>query len=178
MFVHGDPAEHRWWWDAAYPMPWRSLVDRHRGELPLGLIYATMRQESGFRPEAISRAGAVGLMQVMPELAAKRAGKPISPEMLRMPEINIPIGLQEMAALAEAFDDVYPLSIAAYNAGESRVKRWLKESRRMELDRFVERIPFEETRNYVRRVMTHYARYAYLEEPGSGWPVLPRFVAP
>lgn len=178
MFVHGDPAEHRWWWDAAYPMPWRSIVDRHRGELPLGLIYATMRQESGFRPEAVSRAGAVGLMQVMPELAAKLAGRPITPEMLRMPEINIPLGLQEMAALAREFDDVYPLSIAAYNAGESRVKRWLKESRRMELDRFVERIPFEETRNYVRRVMTHYARYSYLDEPGSGWPVLPRFVTP
>jgi hypothetical protein len=48
----------------------------------------------------------------------------------------------------------------------------------MELDRFVERIPFEETRNYVRRVMTHYARYSHLDEPGSGWPVLPRFVTP
>jgi soluble lytic murein transglycosylase len=178
MYVQGDPAEHRWWWDAAYPMPWRSIVDRHRGELPLGLVYATMRQESGFRPEAVSRAGAIGLMQVMPELATKGGGQPITSETLRMPEINIPLGLQEMSALAQEFDDVYPLSIAAYNAGESRVKRWLKESRRMELDRFVERIPFEETRNYVRRVMTHYARYAYLEEPGSGWPVLPRFVAP
>ena len=48
----------------------------------------------------------------------------------------------------------------------------------MELDRFVERIPFNETRNYVRRVSTHYARYAYLDDPGSEWPRLPRFVNP
>jgi soluble lytic murein transglycosylase len=159
-------------------MPWRSIVDQHRDMLPLGLVYATMRQESGFRPDAVSRAGAVGLMQVMPELAAKLAGKPVTPQMLRMPEVNIPLGLQEMAALAQEFEDVYPLSIAAYNAGKSRVRRWLKESRKMELDRFVEHIPFEETRNYVRRVMTHYARYSYLDDPGSGWLMLPRFVSP
>lgn len=48
----------------------------------------------------------------------------------------------------------------------------------MELDRFVERIPFNETRNYVRRVTTHYARYMYLDDPESGWPKLPRFVNP
>ena len=58
------------------------------------------------------------------------------------------------------------------------MRRWLKESGKMELDRFVERIPFNETRNYVRRVSTHYARYAYLDDPESGWPRLPRFVNP
>jgi soluble lytic murein transglycosylase len=70
------------------------------------------------------------------------------------------------------------LSIAAYNAGKNRVRRWLAESGKMELDRFVERIPFNETRNYVRRVSTHYARYSYLDDPSSGWPRLPRFVNP
>ncbi len=178
VYLHSDPAEQRWWWDAAYPMPWRSIVDEHHGELPPALIYATMRQESGFRPEVVSRAGAVGLMQVMPELAAKLAGKPVTRQMLRMPERNIELGVKEMAALAAEFDDVYPLSIAAYNAGKARVRRWLTENGRMELDRFVERIPFNETRNYVRRVTTHYARYSYLDDPGSGWPVLPRFVSP
>jgi len=98
--------------------------------------------------------------------------------MLRTPEINIPLGLEEMTALAAEFDQVYPLSIAAYNAGKSRVRRWLKESRRIELDRFVERIPFNETRNYVRRVTTHYARYSYLDDPKSAWPKLPSFVNP
>ncbi len=177
-YLQSNPAEHRWWWDAAYPMPWRSIVDEHRGELPRALIYATMRQESGFRPDVVSRAGAVGLMQLMPEIATKLAGQPVTQYMLRVPETNIALGLEEMAALAADFDEVYPLSIAAYNAGKSRVKRWLKESRRMELDRFVERIPFTETRNYVRRVTTHYARYSYLDDPGSGWPELPAFVNP
>ena len=177
-FLHSDPAEHPWWWDAAYPMPWRETVDAHRGDLPRGLVYATMRQESGFRPEVVSRAGAVGLMQVMPDLAAKLAGKPISRYQLRDPDTNIELGLAEMSALAAELDHVYPLSIAAYNAGKSRVRRWLSESGKMELDRFVERIPFNETRNYVRRVSTHYARYSYLDDPSSGWPRLPRFVNP
>jgi soluble lytic murein transglycosylase len=178
VYLHSDPATHRWWWDAAYPMPWLSHVDENRGELPRALVYATMRQESGFRPDVISRAGAVGLMQVMPDLATQLAGRTVTRTMLRMPEVNIALGLQEMAALASEFNGVYPLSIAAYNAGKSRVKRWLKESRRMELDRFVERIPFNETRNYVRRVTTHFARYSYLDDPESGWPELPAFVNP
>jgi soluble lytic murein transglycosylase len=177
-YLHSDPAAHRWWWDAAYPMPWRSIVDEHRADLPRALVYATMRQESGFRPEVVSRAGAVGLMQLMPEIATKLAGRPVTRYMLRVPETNIALGLREMTALAAEFDDVYPLSIAAYNAGKSRVRRWLKESRRMALDRFVERIPFNETRNYVRRVTTHYARYSYLDAPESGWPTLPAFVNP
>jgi soluble lytic murein transglycosylase len=178
MLIRSDPAEHRWWWDAAYPMPWLDVVDTHRGDLPRGLVYATMRQESGFRPEVVSRAGAVGLMQVMPELATKLEGRQVNRYELRDPRVNIELGLREMIALAEDFDHVYPLSIAAYNAGKSRVRRWIAESGKTELDRFVERIPFNETRNYVRRVSTHYARYSYLDDPESRWPSLPRFVNP
>ncbi len=178
VYLYSDPREQRWWWEAMYPMPWRDIVDEYRGGLPRALVYATMRQESGFRPEVVSRAGAVGLMQLMPELASKLAGKPVTRKMLRSPEINIALGLLEMAELADTFHRVYPLSIAAYNAGSSRVRRWLKESGKIELDRFVERIPFNETRNYVRRVSTHYARYAYLDDPQSRWPELPRLVEP
>ena len=177
-YLHTDPEEQRWWWNAMYPMPWLAIVDEHRGELPRALIYATMRQESGYRPEVVSHAGAVGLMQVMPEVATRIAGQPVTRRMLESPGHNIPLGVAEMAALAADFDHVYPLSIAAYNAGKKRVNRWLRESRRVELDRFVERIPFNETRNYVRRVTTHYARYIYLDNPESGWPTLPRFVNP
>jgi soluble lytic murein transglycosylase len=177
-YLRSDPEEHRWWWDAAYPMPWRNVVDAHRGDLPRALVYATMRQESGFQTEVVSRAGAVGLMQVMPSVASRLAERNVTRAELRTPEINIALGLMEMRALADELDHVYPLSIAAYNAGKSRVRRWLRESGRMELDRFVERIPFNETRNYVRRVSTHYARYAYLDDPTSGWPELARFVKP
>lgn len=177
-YLYSDPSEQRWWWDAVYPMPWRSIVEAHRGKLPAALVYATMRQESGFRPEVVSRAGAVGLMQIMPALATKLEGKQVTVPMLQNPEINIPLGLREMSELADRFDHVYPLSIAAYNAGTHRVERWLRRSGRIELDRFVERIPFNETRNYVRRVITHYARYAYLDGQESSWPDLPRMVAP
>ncbi|MEM8607509.1 MAG: transglycosylase SLT domain-containing protein [Myxococcota bacterium] len=177
-FLHTDPAENRWWWNAAYPMPWQDIVDAHRGDLPRALIYATMRQESGYNPVVVSRAGAVGLMQLMPEVASKLAGTPTTRRLLEQPSQNIPLGIEEMAALASDFDGVFPLSIAAYNAGKQRVRRWLRESRRMELDRFVERIPFNETRNYVRRVTTHYARYVYLQDASAGWPTLPPFVAP
>ncbi len=190
--LYKDPVEEPWWWRAAYPMPWLDAVDRHRGELPRALVYATMRQESGFRPDVLSRAGAVGLMQLMPELASKLAGEPVSRQELLSPERNIELGVQEMMGLAEAFDGVYPLSIAAYNAGTKRVRRWLSETKRMELDRFVERIPFNETRNYVRRVSSHYARYVYLDRlsstggssgktgsrRNSPWPRLPRYVSP
>jgi soluble lytic murein transglycosylase len=177
-YLHENPEQNSWWWNAAYPRPWLSVVDAHRGEIPRALVYATMRQESGYMPDVVSRAGAVGLMQVMPKVATRITGYPVSRKMLKSPEHNIPIGIAEMKSLAEEFEQAYPLSIAAYNAGKSRVRRWLKESRRMELDRFVERIPFNETRNYVRRVTTHYARYAYLDELDSGWPTLPRFVGP
>lgn len=176
--LYRDPATNSWWWQAAYPMPWLPVVDAHRGDLPRALIYATMRQESGYTPDVVSRAGAVGLMQLMPEVASNLAGVRTTQRMLEAPSRNIPLGIAEMSALAEEFDDVYPLSVAAYNAGKQRVRRWLRESRKMELDRFVERIPFNETRNYVRRVTTHYARYVYLDDPDSGWPELPRFVAP
>lgn len=177
-YLHTAPERNAWWWNAAYPMPWLSIVEEHRDGLPSALIYATMRQESGYLPDVVSHAGAVGLMQVMPEVATRIAGQPVTRRMLQSPEHNIPLGVAEMEALAADFDDVYPLSIAAYNAGKKRVNRWLRESRRMELDRFVERIPFNETRNYVRRVTTHYARYTYLRDPESGWPQLPRFVGP
>ena len=178
VYLHTDPEQHTWWWNAAYPTPWLSIVDEHRGDLPRALIYATMRQESGYLPDVVSHAGAVGLMQVMPEVASRIAGRPVTQRTLQSPKHNIPLGVAEMRAMADDFDDVYPLSIAAYNAGKKRVNRWLRESRRMELDRFVERIPFNETRNYIRRVTTHYARYTYLEDPESGWPTLPRFVKP
>jgi soluble lytic murein transglycosylase len=66
-------------------------------------------------------------------------------------------------------------AIAAYNAGEHKVDEWLKRAARraknVELDWFVEDIPFEQTRNYVRLVVTSWARYAYLEQPEAAWPI-------
>ena len=134
--------------------------------------------ESGFRTGAVSRASAVGLWQFI-----ARTGRARGLEITRRyderrdPERATDAAIVHLRRLYQRFED-WPTSMAAYNAGSSRVRRWLKESRRMELDRFVERIPFNETRNYVRRVTTHFARYSYLDDPESGWPGLPAFVNP
>ena len=85
-----------------------------------------------------------------------------------------------LGELMKEFDGQVPLAVAAYNAGSHRVRPWLaRESKRgrVELDRFVERIPITQTRNYVRRVVRGWARYAYLRNPSGGWPFeLPRYL--
>jgi soluble lytic murein transglycosylase len=141
-----------------------------------------MRQESGYTRDAVSHADAVGLLQVLPSTGravGKRLGVEVRREMLFDPRWNIRLGVAEIAEVLEAFDGNLPLAVAAYNAGEARVRRWLREQGETDLDLFVERIPFNETRGYVRRVMSHYARYRYLEDPEAGWPAgLPPRVGP
>jgi soluble lytic murein transglycosylase len=77
------------------------------------------------------------------------------------------------------FHDDIPLALAAYNAGTHRVRQWLERSGERPLDLFVEEIPFDETRNYVRRVTSHLIAYRYIEDPAHGWELsLPASVAP
>ena len=176
--------DHAWWWRAAYPTPWNDTVQRWtaKADIEQAYVYATMRQESAYNPAAVSRAGAIGLLQLMPKVSARLAksiGVTVRRQQLFDPEWNIRLGVKEIEGLYEEYGGVMPLSIAAYNAGSRRVREWIKRSGRMDLDRFVERIPFDETRNYVRRVMSHYARYRYLIDPEGGWPfTLPRRIRP
>jgi soluble lytic murein transglycosylase len=86
------------------------------------------------------------------------------------PETNIRLSAAYHASLLRAFGEQWPLAIAAYNAGGPRVRRWLRTIPDDDLARFVERIPVDQTRNYVRRVITHLARYRYLRDPARGWP--------
>jgi soluble lytic murein transglycosylase len=141
-----------------------------------------MRQESAFDPGAISRVGAMGLLQLMPrtaERAAERLGVPFRPVMLFDPAWNVRLGAAEMASLAARLHGQLPLVVAAYNAGAHRVEGWLRATGRVEIDRFVEHIPYDETRNYVRRVIGHFARYRYLRDPGAAWSVpIPDTVEP
>ena len=175
---------NRWVWHAAYPRPHASLVVRTAREqgVEAAHVYGTMRQESGYAPRVVSRADAIGLLQMLPATAkvlAKELDVPFRRELLFDPAWNIRFGIAEISGLHRTFDKRLPLTIAAYNAGPRRVRRWLKETGEIELDRFVERIPFDETRNYVRRVTSHYARYRYLEDPSRPWPVaLPQKVGP
>jgi soluble lytic murein transglycosylase len=126
------------------------------------LTYAIIRQESQFEPEAVSRAGARGLMQLMPATAravAKSDGQNAHSEArLFEPAYNVRLGRAYLASLIDDFNGSYVLAIAGYNAGPGRSREWMRnfgDPRSPEVDvvDWVEMIPFEETRTYVQRVM-------------------------
>jgi soluble lytic murein transglycosylase len=157
-----------------YPWPWQPLVRdaaRARGLDPT-LVAAVIRQESNFTPTAVSPAGAVGLMQLMPDvgrslwnaLGAQHGDVPWSPALLRQPDVNVALGTRHLAtALAQYPDLAYAL--AAYNAGGTPVARWRKRAGTSDPELFVERIPYDETRDYVRIVTRNAAFYGGLYRP-------------
>ena len=123
----------------------------HKQDVAPALLRAVARQESAYQPDARSPVGARGLMQLMPataKLVTKRARLPASyAGQLNDPKINIQLGSYHLAWLIERFNGQRPLAIAAYNAGEHRVDRWIKNKSQMPTDFWIETIPFRETRN-------------------------------
>ncbi len=125
------------------------------------LIISVMREESRFDEEARSIAGALGLMQLMPQTATR-----LTREMnlyknnpnLYNPKINIMIGAYYLKNLLNEFNSV-PAAVAAYNAGEHVVREWLKNGNYKSADEFIEDIPYDETRNYVKKVIVSYLQY-------------------
>lgn len=151
-----------------YPRPYdrevRMGVDL--GRVPPELIYAVMRQESLYRADARSSAGALGLMQMLPTTAAaaaRRFGRPVpSRSDLLVPGINVPLGAAELRILLDRFSGQLPVAIAGYNAGPANARRWLPDSPR-DIDVWVENIPFNETRSYVQRVSWHSVVFGWLQ---------------
>ena len=150
--------------EAGYPTPnVPVLVNGARKPGPeLPLVLAVIRQESAFRPEAISRAGARGLMQLLPSTArtvAKALKMRFSYRRLTAePDFNMKLGQAYLGKLLEDFDGSYVLALAAYNAGPVRARKWLRangDPRQSLTDAidWVELIPIDETRNYVQLVM-------------------------
>lgn len=146
----------------AYPLP------RDRNGLEAELLLALLRQESAFDIEAISDAGARGLMQLLPSTArivARRLKLGYSTRMLTTDgEYNMTLGVAYLARLLDAFEGSYVLALAAYNGGPARVRKWLKtngDPRRAEVDvvDWIELIPFDETRDYVQRVLENLQIY-------------------
>jgi soluble lytic murein transglycosylase len=130
------------------------------------LIAGLIRRESAFSPEVVSSAGAVGLMQIMPQTGrglARGAGlRNYDPDLLKQPEINVHLGTRYFRSLLDRFDGDLPLVLSAYNAGPTRARRWEELPEAADMDLFTERIPYGETRDYVRHVLLHRALYSAL----------------
>jgi soluble lytic murein transglycosylase len=152
-----------------YPRPYDKEVRaaaRLTG-LPEELLYAVIRQESLYRADAGSSAGALGLMQLLPTTARRAARhwglrEPSRADLLR-PTVNVPIGAGELKSLLDRFEGHTLVATAAYNAGPGAVRRWLPETT-MDNDIWVENIPFNETRSYVQRVAWHSLVFRWLDD--------------
>ena len=165
----------RWAWECAYPTPYedhvRAMEDKE--SLPRGLVYAVMRQESGYDPDVVSPAHAVGLLQLLPETAKTLAGElrlTSADARLTSPPYNITLGAHYLRELLDRFKGDAPLAVGAYNGGPEAIARWLTRATGLDLDVFVERIPYKETRDYIARVIGNLARYGYLREGDAGVP--------
>jgi soluble lytic murein transglycosylase len=155
-------------WRVAYPAAYRGEVDRWAppSGVPPDLLMALMREESGLDPTVISGAGAVGLTQLMLPTAqgvAKRLKlkRPSQADLMK-PPVAIRLGASYFGGLLRRYDGSEALALAAYNAGDVPVKSWLRQRGALALDAFVEEIPVQETRGYVKRVLRSYAAYRLL----------------
>lgn len=142
-----------------HPTPYRDLVTLYSKTFALkpDLAYAIMRTESHFIPDALSRVGAKGLMQLMKQTAVVEGLQ--NSEDLFSPEVNIRLGTKHLARLLRHFDGNVYYAVAAYNAGISAVESWIKRFPSESLEVWTELIPYKETRNYLKKVLL--ARRSY-----------------
>lgn len=162
------PARKKWL--LSYPRGYAELIEKHtklNGQ-PAALEFAIVREESAFDPLMESFANAIGLTQLTAAPAARFAkGLPHDRRALRDPVINVTIGARELGFLWNLYGGNPALAIAAYNAGEGAVQRWLKDPERatLTLDEWIEAIPYDETRGYTKRVLSSYFTYVWLQNP-------------
>lgn len=154
-------------WDLAYPRAHRALIERHcrAAGVDPDLLQALIREESAYDANARSWAGALGLTQLLPERGArlaKPAGVRFKAERLFEPEISIRLGCAHLGDLLREFDGEVAYAFAAYNAEPERVRTWLSRKPGRPIDEFVEEIPFEETRGYVKRLVRSVEAYRLL----------------
>jgi soluble lytic murein transglycosylase len=164
-------------WQCVYPPGYLDLVRAYAAQRGLDpyLVLGLIREESAFAPRAVSRTGARGLMQLMPQTADLTAREnklpPAAPAALEMPEVNIRIGVNHLADLYREFGGNLSLTLASYNAGKQPVQRWVQRFGAADEVEFVEDIPYSETRGYVKRVLGSYERYRslYGTQPTGSW---------
>jgi len=155
-------------WELRFLTPYRGIIEprARANDLDVNWVYGVMRQESRFIIPARSPVGAQGLMQVMPKTGkwvARQLGMDYHPGLLRDPETNVEIGTGYMRILLDELGGDYVLAAAGYNAGPGRARRW-RAGHPLEGAIYAETIPFEETRDYVKHVMTNTVIYAALQE--------------
>ena len=165
-------------WQFVYPRAFEKDVvgSADRFNVPAEFVWSIMKAETNFRPDAISPVGAKGLMQVMPHTGKKVAslmGKNnLQGKDLLKPHVSVEIGSRYLHRLLKKFQNKIPLAAAAYNGGPHRVHAWLSQFGHLEMDEFIEHIPFLETRNYVKKVTRYYAVYNLLynkNNEASSW---------
>ncbi len=156
-----------------FPRPFRDTVLKAstQFEVPMELIYAVMRQESGFNPRARSPADAFGLMQLLPEVATPQAARHsitmTHHDDLYLPEVNIPLGAAHLRELFKRHNGQFVLAVASYNASNEAIQNWVRTRYRGDTIEFIEDIPYEETRGYVRLVLRNLIFYRLMENQGQ-----------
>jgi soluble lytic murein transglycosylase len=163
---HWPEGKWRLGWEAGYPRAFEPLVVRatEKYGLPKPIAWGIMREESSFIADVKSPANAFGLMQlIVPTARGVAVGTGLGSDeaALKKPEVSIELGTKLLAGLRAQHGHT-ALAIGAYNGGGGAVGRWVSTRTTDELDLFVENVPYEETRNYIKRVLSSVAAYAYL----------------
>jgi soluble lytic murein transglycosylase len=172
-------SEQQMWDDLwlRFPMPWEAEVENaaRAAGIPGEWVYSVLRTESLYDPRAVSPAGALGLLQLMP-LTARRVAmhsrlRPPKREELFQPDVNLALGARYLGELYDRFGKRLPLALAAYNAGPVRVPEWLR-TIPVEGDIWIENIPYNETRQYVQRALSSLVITGWRRD-GAPRPLLP-----
>jgi soluble lytic murein transglycosylase len=159
-------------WEMLYPFGWRGDVFQaaEKSGLDPYLVAAVVREESSYHPRAVSRVGARGLMQLMPAtaqpMAQVRGWSFRDGDLLDDPAANIQMGSAFLAGLVREFGDPR-IAIAAYNAGPRRAREWWKARKSDDIEAWIEHIPYDETRQYVKRVALSWDEYRRIYAPGT-----------
>jgi len=164
IYSYRDDEVPREAWEIFFPLNnWETIKqEARRYHIDPYEAAGLIRQESVFSPTAVSRAGARGLMQVMPatgQLISKRQGSgSITASDLFNPTLNVKLGMSYLAQLLDQFGRI-EYAAAAYNAGPGRAQRWIAERGSLDIEDWIEAIPFSETRGYVQGVLRYSANY-------------------
>ncbi|MGA7216718.1 MAG: transglycosylase SLT domain-containing protein [Candidatus Sulfotelmatobacter sp.] len=167
-FALDIPDLPRKYWEALFPKAYWSDLRRYAGANGLDpyLVASLIRQESEFNPNAISRANAVGLMQLLPKtgkLVAKEVKlRRFNASQLYTPAVNMELGTRYFRGMVDKFGGRFEYALAAYNAGSDRVDEWLAQGKYRDPEEFVESIPFTETREYVQAILRNASVYKQL----------------